>query len=93
MGVLVAVVTELGLSWQVSAKQAVGVLDGAALPGRMGIAKKALHGKILLELLMASELGVESRSLAFIAMPNPEMVGMRLEIGPGFVVPVIKLQI
>ncbi len=33
MDVLVAIVAELGLSWQVSAKQAVGVLDGAALPG------------------------------------------------------------
>jgi hypothetical protein len=40
-----------------SAKQAVGVLDGAALQGRTGIAKEASHGEILLQLLMAGELG------------------------------------
>jgi hypothetical protein len=35
--VLLAVVGEVGFSWEVASANAVGVIDGAALPGRIGM--------------------------------------------------------
>ena len=57
MDILGAVVAELGLSRQVAPQVAVCVLDGATPPGGVEIAEEGLHGEILVEPLMASELG------------------------------------
>ena len=57
MDVLLAVVGEVGFSWEVASENAVGVLDGAALPGRMGIAEPGFHVQGLREVLMSGEFG------------------------------------
>jgi len=55
LDVLLAVVGKIGFAWQVASENAVGIFNGAALPGRMWIAEEARHAKVAFQILVCGE--------------------------------------
>ena len=55
LDVLLAVVGKIGFAWRVASENAVGIFNGAALPGRMWIAEEARHAKVAFQILVCGE--------------------------------------